>query len=535
MSLVPIHRQVPTQPASQRTCKSLQKLPVLAREPLKTRQQQSRNMSRLLQPVFLMTITYLYCFVAESPGQAFEPKQRPNIVLIFIDDMGWKDTGANGSDLYETPNIDALAADGLTFTNAYAAAGNCEPSRACLISGQYTPRHHMYAVGSTNRGPHQKMRVLPIPNINSLPQENYTIANAMSEAGYATGMFGKWHLGKQTPHLPVDQGFQSVDTMNPPSAKIFEQTADPKNISRITNGACDFMEHHRDEPFFVYIAHHATHMGIQAAPATMAKFSSKGPGKQHQNTAFAAMNADMDKSVGRVLQKIKSLGIEDNTIIFFTSDNGGLPQSPQTPLRGFKGMYYEGGIRVPMFVRWPGKIPAGSTSHTPVINIDLYPTFLELASAARSDDKALDGESLVGLVTAATPLKRKSIFWHFPGYLDRANPGARDNEFRTRPVTVIRKGDWKLHLFHEEWSLDGGLNKVATNQSVELYDLSNDIGEHENLAGTASEKRDELISDLLSWSQKVDAKFAQEPNPKYGTPTNEKRKRKRKRQGTTNP
>ena len=188
---------------------------------------------------------------AESTSQASESRQRPNIVLIFIDDMGWKDTSANGSDLYETPNIDALAADGMTFTNAYAAAGNCEPSRACLISGQYTPRHHMYAVSSTNRGPQQKMRVLPIPNINSLPQENHTIANAMSEAGYATGMFGKWHLGRQKPHLPTDQGFRSVDTMNPPSANLFEQTADPKNILRITNGACDFMEHHKDEPFFV--------------------------------------------------------------------------------------------------------------------------------------------------------------------------------------------------------------------------------------------------------------------------------------------
>jgi arylsulfatase A-like enzyme len=247
------------------------------------------------------------------------------------------------------------------------------------------------------------------------------------------------------------------------------------------------------------------------------------------------MNADMDKSVGQVLQKIKTLGIEEHTVVFFTSDNGGLPQSPQTPLRGFKGMYYEGGIRVPMFVRWTGKIPAGSTSDTPVINVDLYPTFLQLAGATRPDDKLLDGESLVGLVTEAKPLKRKAIFWHFPGYLDRANAGARDSEFRTRPVTVIRKGNWKLHLFHEEWSLDGGLDRVATNQSVELYDLSMDMGEQRNLADAASDKRDELISDLLSWSNTVAAKFAQEPNPEYGTPIKEKRKRRKKKKEKTNP
>lgn len=472
---------------------------------------------------YLLTLllTALLCPVAAAAD-------RPNIVLIFIDDMGWTDTGYNGSDLYETPNIDALAAAGMTFTNAYAAAGNCEPSRACLISGQYTPRHHMYAVGSTNRGPKNKMRVRPIPNINSLPVENLTVADALKDSGYATAMFGKWHLGKQSPHLPSDQGFDQTDSMSPPSSAEFAKTGDPKNIFRITDGACNFMQQHKDGPFFVYIAHHATHMGIQAKPETYARFDDKGPGSQHQHTKFAAMNADMDTGVGKVLAKIKALGIEDKTAVFFTSDNGGLPQSPQTPLRGFKGMYYEGGIRVPMIVRWPGKIAAGSQSAVPVVNTDLYPTFLALAEAETPPGKVLDGESLFPLMTATGPLQRKSVFWHFPGYLDGPNPGSRDRDFRTRPVTVIRQGDWKLHLFHEEWSLDGGRQGIDSNHSVELYNLADDISETTNLAGNNQAMRDKLLDDLLAWKKATAAQFAHEPNPAYGSKAAPKKKRKKK-------
>ncbi len=472
-----------------------------------------------MKSTLALIATALLCTAASA-------QQRPNIVLIFIDDMGWTDTSQAGSELYETPNIDSLAAAGMTFTNAYAAAGNCEPSRACLISGQYTPRHHMYAVSSTNRGPQNEMRVKPIENINALPQQNVTIADALQDAGYATGMFGKWHLGKSPPHTPSDQGFMVTDSMNPPSAAEFKRTGDPKNIGRITDGACDFMQQHRDGPFFVYIAHHATHMAIQAKQETFDRFDKKGPGKQHRDTKFAAMNSDMDSGVGKVLDKIKTLGIENHTVVFFTSDNGGLPQSPQNPLRGFKGMYYEGGIRVPMFVRWPGKVAAGSQSQTPVINLDLYPTFLDLAGVKPQPGKVLDGESILPALIGDGSFPRQPIFWHFPGYLDRPNPGSRDNVFRSRPVTVIRKGDWKLHLFHEEWSLDGGRSAVDTNNSIELYNLADDIGETQNLAAKEQAKRDELLEDLLAWKASTQAKFASEPNPKFGASETKKRKNK---------
>jgi arylsulfatase A-like enzyme len=223
----------------------------------------------------------------------------------------------------------------------------------------------------------------------------------------------------------------------------------------------------------------------------------------------------MDDGVGLVLDKIKALGLEKDTLVLFTSDNGGLPQSSQAPLRGFKGLYYEGGIRVPMIARWPGVTEPGSTCDVPVINVDFYPTFLDAAGASVPSGKALDGESLVPLFKGGKQLARPAIFWHFPGYLDRPNSGSRDQLFRTRPVTVIHKGDWKLHLFHEEWALDGGRDGIDKNNAVELYNLAGDIGEGRNVALERKEKRDELLGDVLTWFERVEAKLPTEANAKY--------------------
>ncbi|MEM6798423.1 MAG: sulfatase-like hydrolase/transferase, partial [Planctomycetota bacterium] len=277
---------------------------------------------------------------------------------------------------------------------------------------------------------------------------------------------------------------------------------------------CDFMEQNRDQPFFLYVAHHATHMGIQARPDMFEKFDEKGPAELHKNTRFAAMNAQMDDGVGLLLDKLKDLGLEENTLVVFTSDNGALPQSPPTPLRGFKGMYYEGGVRVPMIARWPGVVEAGSRCNTPVINIDFYPTFLALADTAGNDPagndpaatvpQPLDGANLTPLLTGGV-LDREAIFWHFPGYLNSPNPGSRDNVFRARPETTIRKGDWKLHLYHEEWLLDGGAEKIASNRCVELYNLADDIAERHDLANDFPAKRDELLGDILAWHKQIAA------------------------------
>ncbi len=441
-------------------------------------------------------------------------RTQPNIVFIFADDLGWKDVGYQGTDFYETPNIDRLAREGMVFTDAYAAAGNCAPSRACLLSGQYTPRHGVYAVTSTERGPKNLMRLLPIPNTVYLAPEMVTMAEALKEAGYATGCFGKWHLNsaKVPGTEPGDQGFETVLDQNYPGSGVKE---DPKGIYTLCRAACDFMEQNRTKPFFAYIAHHAIHSGLQTRQATLDKFKNKQPGEQHNNALYAGCTYDLDDGVGIVLKKLRDLKLEENTLVVFTSDNGGTPQSSQEPLRGAKGCYYEGGIREPFIVRWPGIVAAGSTCSVPVINLDLFPTFLDATNTKAPVGKILDGESLMPLLHGDGVLQRQAIFWHFPGYLNNPVPRGRDPIFRTRPVSVIRKGDWKLLLYHEEWQLDGGRDHLDTNNAVELYNLKEDIGERNDLAQLNKAKRDELLVDLLHWQSQIQASLPSQPNPAY--------------------
>ena len=465
--------------------------------------------------------------VATLPGFG----AKPNIVLIFADDLGWKDTGFNGSDFYETPNLDILARQGMTFPNAYAAAGNCAPSRACLLSGTYTPRHHVFAVGSTGRGPKMSQRLMPTPNKSGLAPDVVTLADALKAAGYTTGIFGKWHLGGKDGATPAEQGF---DTVFDPRAgnpnKGRGNNGDPKGMFSITRGASDFIAKAAagEQPFFAYVSHHAIHSTLEARPATVARFKAKPKGQRHGNAIYAACTYDLDASVGLLLAKLKELGIEENTLVIFTSDNGATQQSSQEPLRGSKGGYYEGGIREPFIAYWPGKVKAGSVNETPVINIDLYPTFLAVAGAKLPS--ALDGESILPLLESKGELRREAIFWHFPGYLDTPVIRGRGSDvalgFRSRPVSVIRKGDWKLHLFHEEWQLDGGRGKLATNHAVELYNLKNDTGERNDLADRETVKRDELLADLLAWTKKTGAILPSEPNPAYKADATRKRKAK---------
>lgn len=457
------------------------------------------------------------------------PQRRPNIVLIFVDDLGWKDVGYQGSDFMETPVLDKLATEGMVFTDAYASAGNCAPSRACLLSGNYTPRHHVYAVGSTNRGKKHLQRLVPIPNRSGLAKENVTIADALKAAGYATGHFGKWHLHGKDGALPSEQGFdETYDSFGDGERKEGSEgnlkgpPSDPKGVFTLTRKACDFMERNRDRPFFCYLAHHAIHGPLQGRDETREKFKAKQPGEQHSNVMYAACTYDLDASVGMLLEKLDELEIAENTLLVFTSDNGATQQSSQEPLRGSKGGYYEGGIREPMIVRWPGVVEAGSKCDVPVSNVDFFPTFL--AAAEATIDKPLDGESLLPLLKQTGPLEREAIFWHFPGYLNTAVRRGRDPDFRTRPVSVIRKGDWKLHLYLEEWVLDGGREMLATNNAVELYNLRDDIGEWKNLANDQVGKRDELLNDLLEWHASIDALVPTERNPNYAPD------RKRKKQ-----
>jgi arylsulfatase A-like enzyme len=443
--------------------------------------------------------------------------RKPNIVLIFADDLGWKDVGYQGSDYMETPNLDRLAKEGIVFTSAYAGAGNCAPSRACMISGTYTPRHHVYAVGRTDRGPKASQRLVPVPGKSGLAKDNVTFADALKSEGYATGIFGKWHLAGKDGAEPAEQGFDVVHQSS--GGWSGKKSDDPKGIYSLTRAAGEFMEKNRDRPFLVYLPHYAIHTGLQARDSTLEKFKAKKPGTQHTDPLYAACTCDLDDGVGILLKKIKDLGLEENTLVVFTSDNGGTQQSSQEPLRGNKGCYYEGGIREPFIVRWPGVTQPGTKCDVPVINVDLFPTFLAAAGVPVPAGKVLDGESLLPLLKGDGGLKRQAIFWHFPGYLD--NPVARGREldirtgFRTRPVSVIHKGNWKLHLYHEEWQRDGGREKIAANHAVELYNLGEDIGERNDLALGNPAKRDELLDDLLAWLKSTGALIPSEPNPAY--------------------
>ncbi|NOT61120.1 MAG: sulfatase [Acidobacteria bacterium] len=446
-----------------------------------------------------------------------QPRQRPNIVLVLADDLGWKDVGWQGTDFYETPNLDRLAKAGMVFTQAYAGAGNCAPSRAVLLSGQYGPRHGVYAVESTKRGPVNLMRMEPIPNKSGLAPAQVTIAEALKAAGYATGIFGKWHLGGPEGATPKAQGFDVVFDSRPNPNQRRDEPEDPKGVYSLTRAATTFIESNKDKPFFTYVAHHAIHVALEARPASLAKFKAKQPGAQHKAALYAACLYDLDDGVGQLLAKLKELGLDKNTLFIFTSDNGGTQQSSQEPLRGNKGAYYEGGIREPFIAYWPGIIKAGATNSTPIHNVDFYPTFL--AAAGASIPSTLDGESLLPLFKGSGKLKRQAIYWHFPGYLDDPVMRGRDPVFRTRPVSVIRKGEWKLHLYHEEWLLDGGREKLATNNAVELYHIASDIqaddGERNNVANTMTKKRDELLNDLLKWFQTVNAPLPRERNAAY--------------------
>jgi len=452
--------------------------------------------------------------------------ERPNIVLIYADDQGWKDVGYQGSDFYETPVLDRFAQQGMVFSAGYACGANCAPSRACLLSGQYTPRHHVYAVNSTKRGKLHHMRLVPVPNRDGIGSNVLTIAEALKQNGYATGHFGKWHLAGKGGALPTEQGFdESFDSFGDGELKEGTETnkkgpaSDPKGVFTLTEKACNFMQANRDKPFFCYVAHHAIHGPLQGQESTVTKFQEKEKGKYHKSVKYAACNYDLDESVGRLLKKLDDLELTENTMVIYTSDNGATPSSPQEPLRGNKGSYYEGGIRVPWMIRWPAKITAGSRSDVPVIQVDLFPTMLAAAGIETPAGKVLDGESLLPLF-AGDSLERSSIFWHFPGYLDRPVIRGRKLDvltgFRSRPTTVINQGHWKLHLFHEEWVLDGKQKDASVRRAVELYDLRNDIGEFNNLADKMPEKRDALLAELLKWVDHADAIIPTEPNLKFG-------------------
>lgn len=487
-------------------------------------------MEKLNRREFLMKCGALMGGIVLS-NQTLEVRKspkKPNIIFIMIDDMGWRDVGFMGSTYYETPNIDKLASEGMIFTNAYANAANCAPTRASFLTGQYTPRHGVYTVGSSARGSSSDRRLIPIENDTTLDSHHITIAEVLSPAGYTSASIGKWHMGTDPELGPIGQGFDvnvaGFSAGSPPGG-YFSPYKNPELpngptgeylTDRLTDEALKFIESNKEKPFFLYLPHYAVHTPIQAKDELTEKYQDKPPSNGQDNPKYAAMIDSVDQGIGRIVDKLDELKLTGNTVIFFFSDNGGYAGATSNqPLRGFKGTFYEGGIREPMFVRWPGVVKSGTTCQTPVISTDFFPTILEIAGANKPKGKILDGRSIVPLLKGGKSLGREAIFWHFPAYLQGNVEGARDSTFRTRPVCVVRKGKWKLMQFFEEWVLDGGRDAIDTNNAIELYDLENDTSETTNLAGSNKAKRDELLDLLIDWQEKVSAPIPIQPNPDY--------------------
>jgi arylsulfatase A-like enzyme len=519
---------------------------------------------------FLKSLTCgaLAATMPKAYGQQMKPP--PNIVFFLVDDMGWTDLGCYGSSLYNTPNVDALASEGVRFTDAYATCHVCSPTRASILTGKYPARVHLTDwLEGRKDFPFQKLKNAKIHQ--SLPREELTLAEALKAHGYGTAIFGKWHLG-QEPDGPLTQGFDvQVPQWNgccpragyhfPFKMDGLENEEGDYLTDRLTDEALGYIESNKDNPFFLYLSHFAVHDPIQGRRDLVDEYEEKlsdmpppqGPAfilegnpdsedplsredldaliteepykehkvlpnqtvkiKQHQdNPQFAAMVEGVDESLGRVRAKLDELGLAENTIIVFVSDNGGMsagnwgnPErvvepdeldwayaTSNLPLRGAKGWLYEGGIRVPMIVHWPGQGDSGTVCDEPVISTDFFPTLLEMAGLPAQPERHPDGVSLVPLLKGEKTLDRDALYWHFPHY---SNHGMQS------PGGAIRAGDYKLLEYFE-------------NGSVQLFNLRDDLSEQHDLAKVQPDRAEALRAKLHAWRTDVAANMMP-PNPDY--------------------
>ena len=462
------------------------------------------------------------CGAAGKPAAAVKKQgpDKPNIVFIYVDDWGWTDLSHAGSAYYETPNIDRLAATGIRFTQAYSIGPNCAPSRASLMTGLYPPRHGIYTVGTAERGDSTLRKLVPVKNNTVLNPRFVTIAEELKNAGYATSLIGKWQLGEKAGGADASsQGFDHVIAGTPGTASYFypyiyggqkklhrglEKGEEGEYLTdRLTDEGIAFVESAKDRPFFLYLSYFAVHTPVQAKAGITEKYRVKQGNEYHNKPEYAAMIESADQGVGKLWDRLGQLNLLDNTLIVFYSDNGGMgANTANYPLRGSKGMLYEGGIRVPLIFNWKGKISPAVTD-TKVIGVDFYPSFLELAGIQKPLNKRKpDGVSFIPALTGGK-LPERDLFWHFPAYLEAYKGDKRESgPFRTAPVSVIRSGQYKLLEFYEDGKL-------------ELYDLKADLGETKDIAKTNSSKTKELHRKLTEWRKNVQAPAPEKPNPYY--------------------
>lgn len=455
----------------------------------------------IAQHLLILAIALLLATLTGS--NTYAAPAAPNVVLILADDLGATDLACYGSDLHETPRLDKLAAGGMKFTQAYSACTVCSPSRAAILTGKYPARLHVtdWIPGLLPANPK-----LLVPDwTKHLPLEEQTLAERFKAAGYATGSIGKWHLGGED-FYPEKHGFDiNIAGTDAPTTRTFFA---PYNIATLPDGptgeyltdrlaaeATNFIDQHKDKPFFLYLPHYAVHLPIQAKPELIEKYRARiRPGLKHTNPTYAAMLESLDAAVGRVLDKLAELRLSDNTIVIFTSDNGGhIPTTSNQPFRYGKASCYEGGVRVPLIVHWPGATKPGSACDVPVIGPDLYPTVLAMTGNPVTPTGS-DGLDLTPLLRQSGTIDRDALYWHYPHYQLYQQGGAV-------PYGAIRAGNWK---YIEPY--DG--------TPPELYDLATDIGEQHNLIATQPEQAAKLAKRLAAWRTEVGAQMPH-PNANY--------------------
>lgn len=453
----------------------------------------------------------------------------PNIILFLIDDLGWRDLGCQGSTFYQTPNIDRLATEGVRFSEAYAACAVCSPTRAAILTGKYPARLLLTDWLPSGRwDPKAKLREGRF--LRGLPVEEVTLAEALREGGYRTASIGKWHLGSEPFSLPEHHGFDvniGGNAHGAPGSYFFPYAGDWKipatgqravwNVlphgkegeyltDRLTDEAVKFIRESREKPFFLYLPHYGVHTPLQAKKELIAKYERIPESQRQGKPEYAAMIESVDDSVGRVIATLKELKLDENTVILFTSDNGGFfNATSNAPLRANKGAYYEGGIRVPLIVKWPGVTKSGLVVNQPVISTDLYPTCLAAAGLPARPNQHQDGVNLRPLLADEGSLAARSLFWHYPHYNEHPS---------SVPSSVIRKGSWKLI-------------ETFDPAGIELYNLADDLSETKNLATTKTAKVDELRRELDVWRKEVGAEMMK-PNPDYDPTVKPAKKKKKK-------
>ena len=461
------------------------------------------------------TVLLFGLFISQTIFSQTTASPPPNIVFIIADDLGWMDVGYNGQQFYETPNIDRLAKEGMVMNRFYPGAANCAPSRACLLMGTYTPRHKVYLPQGVSRGGLvSKMRykvptqnqdatfnTFPV-NINQVDDEFISLAELLKQSGYVSARFGKWHLGDSNQGFDFSSAngdLQFYTNKNGNEARFYN---DIHVAEKLTDRAVDFIENHQKSPFFLYLSHWEVHTPIVARKERIEYFEKKNktnPLWQEFDPVYAAEVEQVDLSVGRVLKKLEELDLQENTVVFFTSDNGGLLDiTSNLPLRAGKGTYYEGGIRVPFCVKWPGVIPPDSKSDVALTGVDMMPTFAEISNTKLFENQIVDGRSIVPLFNNKPFDKNRNIFFHFPLYLGKGKASilpAYDGTkkyWRAVPSTTMISGDYKAIYYYEY-------------DRMELFNLKNDIGEQIDLSLIELETASRMMQGISSWVDKVEA------------------------------